>query len=108
MKEILIVTALLFVFASLCLGAAGWSLERTQRSHMLQSATQATEQATTACDRDSRMQAAYLHYKAGCYLTALGICSHMSEPAKFECYRRSPHDCEVTATKYKAWLSQGK
>ena len=61
------------------------------------------------CSHVARMKAAQLHYKSGCYIAAISICSGLSELGsnnKYSCYEKSLIGCEVSGNKYKKWLEQ--
>ena len=59
-------------------------------------------------DRDKRLNAAQLHFEAGCDFEALRICSALSGAARNDCFSDAETACPTMAKRFKAFLSNGK
>lgn len=63
------------------------------------------------CTRPGRLSAAESHYKSGCYLTAIRICSGLypiGPNNRYDCYQSNLTLCELEGAAYKKWLSGRK
>lgn len=58
------------------------------------------------CSPPARMEAAELHYKAGCLLAALRICANSSEFTRAKCYAVNEINCAIYGNNYRRWLNQ--
>lgn len=60
--------------------------------------------ALICMSQSQRLDTAALHYKSGCLISAINICSKLNEYSKYNCYETALVQCDKSTIEYRQFL----